>query len=135
VIVVLDTNVLVSGIINPHGPPGCVVDLLRAGELRLAVDERILAEYADVLRRHHLAPYFAGHDIEHIIEYLRGNSERVIATTRIADLPDANDAPFLEVAKAADAVLVTGNGRHYPAKKRRGATVETPAEFMKRFES
>ena len=82
-IIVLDTNVLVSGIINPHGPPGRIVDLLRAGELRLAVDDRILSEYTDVLRRPRLASYFAGQDVEHILEYLRGNSERLIATTHI----------------------------------------------------
>jgi len=134
VIIVLDTNVLVSGIINPHGPPGRIVDLLRTGELRLAVDDRILSEYADVLRRPRLAPYFAGQDIEHIIEYLYGNSERVIATIRFCGLPDENDAPFLEVAKTANLVLVTGNLKHYPAKKRNGVTVETPIEFMQRYE-
>ena len=108
--IVLDTNVLVSGIINPHGPPGRIVDLLRAGELRLAVDDRIL-------------------------EYLRGNSERLIATTRIAGLPDEHDAPFQELAKAAGTILVTGNLKHCPVRKRSGVTVESPAEFVQRFES
>ncbi len=134
-IVVLDTNVLVSGIINPHGPPGRIVDLLRAGELRLAVDDRILSEYADVLCRPRLAPYFAGQDVAHILEYLRCNSERLIATTRIAGLPDEHDAPFLELAKAAGAILVTGNLKHFPIRKRSGVTVESPAEFVRRFES
>jgi len=135
VIIVLDTNVLVSGIINPHGAPGRIVDLLRAGELRLAVDDRILAEYADVLRRAHLKRYFAGLDIDHIVEYLRGNSERVLAATRIAGLPDIHDAPFLETAKAAGVVLVTGNVRHLPAPKRLGVKVEAPAGFLRRFEA
>jgi len=135
VIVVLDTNVLVSGILNPHGPPGRIVDLLRTGKLRLAVDDRILSEHADVLHRPRLAPYFAGSDVEHILEYLRGNSERVIATARIAGLPDPHDAPFLETAKAAGTLLVTGHIKHFPARKRAGVTVETPAEFMKRFET
>lgn len=132
-IVVLDTNVLVSGIISPHGPPGRIVDLLRAGKLRLAVDDRILAEYADVLHRPRLAPYFAESDVEHILEYLRGNSERVIPTASIAGLPDPHDAPFLETAKAAGTALVTGNLKHFPSRVRSGVTVETPAEFMKRF--
>lgn len=134
-IIVLDTNVLVSGLMNPHGPPGRIVDFLRAGELRLAADDRILAEYADVLHRPRLAPYFAGSDIDHILEYLRGNSERVIATMRIAGLPDEYDAPFLEVAKASGAILVTGNMKHFPEEKRSSVTVETPTEFLHRFEA
>ena len=134
-IVVLDTNVLVSGIINPHGPPGRIVDLLRAGELRLAVDDRILSEYADVLRRPSLESYFAGQDVDHILGYLRYGSERFIATAHIAGLPDEYDAPFLEIANAAGAVLVTGNLKHFPIRKRSGVTVESPAEFIRRFES
>lgn len=134
-IIVLDTNVLVSGAINPHGPPGRIIDLLRAGELRLVADDRIISEYAEVVHRPGLAPYFADSDVEHIVEYLRSNSERVIATARIVGLPDEDDAPFLETAKVAGAVLVTGNLKHFPPKKRSGVIVESPATFLHRFES
>jgi len=133
-IVVLDTNVLVSGLINPRGNPGGIVDLLRAGELCLAADERILREYADVLRRPRLAPYFAGTEVKHILEYVQGNSERIVPTRRITGLPGSADAPFLEVALAADALLVTGNTKHFPARQRHGVRVESPAVFMSRFE-
>jgi predicted nucleic acid-binding protein len=109
--------------------------MLRAGELRLVVDDRILSEYVDVLQRPRLEPYFVGQDVTHILEYLRSNSERLIVTTRIAGLPDEHDAPFLELAKAAGTILVTGNLKHFPVQKRSGVTVETPAEFIKRFES
>ena len=87
------------------------------------------------LRRPRLEPYFAGQDVAHILEYFRYNSERLIATTHISGLPDENDAPFLEIAKAAGAILVTGNLKHFPIRKRSGATVESPAEFIQRFES
>jgi putative PIN family toxin of toxin-antitoxin system len=135
VIVVLDTNVLVSGIINPHGAPGRIVDLLRAGELCLAVDDRILSEYADLLRRPRLDPYFAGQDVAQILEYIRYNNERYIATTYIAGLPDQHDAPFLEIAQAAGVLLVTGHLKHFPIRKRSGVTVESPSEFIQRFKS
>jgi len=42
--IVLDTNVLISGMLNPSGPPGRIVDFLRTEVLQLAVDDRILAE-------------------------------------------------------------------------------------------
>ena len=48
---VLDTNVLVSGLLSPFGPPGRLVDALLARRLRLAFDDRIELEYREVLAR------------------------------------------------------------------------------------
>ena len=53
--VVLDTNVLVSGLLTPSGPCGQIVELVLDGVLDLCVDGRILDEYEDVLRRPKLA--------------------------------------------------------------------------------
>ena len=46
------------------------------------------------------------------------------------ELPDQDDLPFLEVAHAAEATLVTGNTRHYPPEERRGVTILDPASFL-----
>ena len=55
---VIDTNVLVSGLIRSDGPRGRIVDLMLAGLLSLVADDRILAEYRNVLRRDYLQSYF-----------------------------------------------------------------------------
>ena len=57
-IVVLDTNVLVSGLMSPGNPPGRIIDFLRAGDITLAIDDRILAEYCAVLARENFRNYF-----------------------------------------------------------------------------
>ncbi len=49
--IVLDTNVLVSGLLTPFGPTGEIVRMVSAGELILAIDARILSEYQEVLHR------------------------------------------------------------------------------------
>jgi len=77
-IVVIDSNVLVFGMINPHGPPGRLVDLLRSGVVRSAVDDRILAEYVDVLHSQRLSCYFASTDLAQIVDYLRYGSMHVL---------------------------------------------------------
>ena len=46
-----DTNVVVSGFLSPAGPPGRIVEWLRNGEVQAVVDDRIMAEYAEVLAR------------------------------------------------------------------------------------
>lgn len=57
---VIDTNVLVSGLLSPFGPPGRLVDALQTRRLQLAVDDRIEVEYRDVLARSRLALHPAG---------------------------------------------------------------------------
>ena len=47
----LDTNVLVSGLLSPFGPPGEIVRMVSSGAVVLCLDARIFAEYDDVLAR------------------------------------------------------------------------------------
>lgn len=49
--IVLDTNVLVAGLLSQKGPPGQIVDLITAGEIEIACDRRILDEYREVVAR------------------------------------------------------------------------------------
>jgi len=128
--IVLDTNVLVSGMINAAGPPGRIVDLIREGLVELVVDDRILAEYDEVLNRPKFHPYFDSHDVRDIIVFLEQNACYTVSTTQAVDLPDPDDAPFLEVALTAAVPHVTGNTSHYPAHYRRQVSIYTPAVFM-----
>jgi predicted nucleic acid-binding protein len=121
--VVLDTNVLVSSLLNSFGRPGRVLDLMLAGELSAAHDDRVLGEYREVLRRERFG--FSG--------FLETEGIKVNPPVLGAELPDPNDVPFLEVAHAAGAVLVTGNLRHYPAEERRNTKVLEPAAFLERW--
>ena len=50
-IVVVDTSVLVSGLLSAHGAPARVIDLLTTGDLKVAYDDRIAIEYRQVLAR------------------------------------------------------------------------------------
>jgi len=48
--IVLDTNVLVSGIIIPYGNPAKILNLILNGNLIINADARILTEYERVLK-------------------------------------------------------------------------------------
>jgi predicted nucleic acid-binding protein len=47
-----------------------------------------------------------------------------------AVLPDPDARMFLEVAAAAQALLVSGNLRHYPAEQRNTVVVLSPNAFL-----
>jgi putative PIN family toxin of toxin-antitoxin system len=127
--IVLDTNVLVSGLWSPFGPPGEIVRLVAAGALPLCLDERVLAEYQEVLAR----PWF-GFDprrVQSLLLQAEAMGEFVLASPLRERLPDPDDEAFLGVALAAHAdFLVTGNLRHFPARLRQGVAVVSPREFI-----
>lgn len=132
-VLVLDTNVLISGLLNPHGVPATILRMAVAGEVKLAYDARILAEYRDVVRR----PRFKL-DLrltEEILDALVAEGMRVTSTSPRVSLPDPDDEPFLEVAAAAgtSAVLVTGNVQHFPADARQGIEVMTPRQWLEHW--
>lgn len=132
--IVLDTNVLVSGIVSARSHPGRIIDWIRTVELAPAVDDRILAEYGEVLRRSHFRRYFSLHEAETMLDFLRHESEYVVCSENTPDLPDPGDAPFLETALALSIPLITGNLRHFPKEKRRGCTVLSPRQFTEHWE-
>lgn len=127
--IVLDTNVLVSGLLNPYGPPGRIVQMVAGGELTLCFDARILCEYREVLLRP--AFPFRPEQVDALLDQIRTAGEPTSARPLAQCLPDPDDEPFLEVAIAAGAeYLVTGNMRHYPAKCREGIRVVSPRKFL-----
>jgi putative PIN family toxin of toxin-antitoxin system len=129
--IVLDTNVLVSGLLSPHGAPGRVLDAVLAGTHVLLLDDRIRSEYAEVLGRRRFG--FASDDVAVLLRGLESRGESVTAPPLSLVLPDADDLPFLEVAAAGRADrLVTGNPRHFAAAARRlrPGTVVSPAQFL-----
>ncbi len=129
---VLDTNVLVSGLLNAHGFPGRLVDAVLAGALRITFDDRIEREYREVLSRPKFAISAALR--EAILLELKNQDAVFAAGGPARSLPDVDDLPFLEVAVfATDRVLVTGNVKHYPRSSREGTIVLSPAEAWKRL--
>ena len=130
---VLDTNVIVSGILNPHGYPGKLVDAVFSGLLRLTVDDRILVEYRQVLSR----PRFkiSPGQLDAVLALLM-RQDVVTPASAGVNLPDPDDVPFLECAKfATDGVLVTGNPKHYPRAAHYGVMIVTPAHAWHRLVS
>lgn len=129
-LIVLDTNVIVSALINPYGVPGSILSLMIDEKLTLCYDARILLEYEEVLCR----PKFR-FDSEHVLVLLsviRENGQAVIASAAlIASVTDRDDQPFAQVAKASNAsYLITGNSGHFP--NRIGDTkVVSPSVFIK----
>ena len=125
---VLDTNVIVSGILSEQGPPGWIVDLVAAGELAAVYDARILAEYRDVLTRSRLN--LNATRVQLLLDIIQNSGIPVTPMPWQAPLPDPADEAFIACAKMAVAPLATGNLRHYPEHLRFDVIVLTPRQFL-----
>ena len=128
-LVVLDTNVIVSAGISPVGPPAKIVaDLVLRGMIHAVTSPRVVAEYREVVRRakfhrYGLPPLW--------LEYLIEESMRLPDFgSWLYMCPDPKDAPFIALAHAAGAWLVTGNLKHFPEEIRNGVTVVSPAYYL-----
>ena len=112
-LIVLDTNVLVSAVLSPAGRPAWIVGQVLAGNFKLCCDHRIVEEYRSVLLRpkFKLNPVF----VDAFLDGLTAEAIFVIPSPIAEEFIDESDKKFLEVARFCQAKLVTGNLKHFPA--------------------
>jgi uncharacterized protein len=128
VLIVVDTNVIVSALLNPFGKPASVLSLILDEKVAIGLDPRILEEYQEVLCR----PRFGFKESEStaLVNYLEEIAVNVIAVPSGLKLKDPDDLAFVEVTLASEAkFLVTGNLKHFPVHIGHARTVN-PAQFM-----
>jgi len=122
---VIDTNVLVSGLITAHGYPAKIINAFKEKQFILFYSSEILIEYHDVLYRDRLG--FNSRDVDILLDAISLNGVSIVIDASNISLPDEDDRCFYDTAKNSGAYLVTGNIKHYPDDSQ----VITPAEFVK----
>jgi putative PIN family toxin of toxin-antitoxin system len=110
---VVDTNVLVSGLLSPSGNEALIILAAHQGLVRPCLSEAILQEYATVLARPKFS--FPPDEIAALIAMLRRNGELFHPEASSVASPDPGDTKFLQCAYAAHAdFIITGNKRDFP---------------------
>ncbi len=129
--VVLDTNVLLSAMISPHGPPDMIYRAWCAGGFEVVTS----TEQLDELRRASRYPKFKTVLQPHRVGTMVNNLQRAIVLHHLPEgieADDPDDSFLLAMAHASDAdYLVTGD--HRAGLIRRGsvgrARIVTPSAF------
>ena len=127
--VVLDTNVIVSGIIKPDGSPAKLLNMVINGTLTINADTRILSEYGRVLN----SPKFSFPKtlITHLLHYISSESKLVIPDPFLFPVKDPSDLPFIEIAVQEDIPLITGNIKHFEDIE--NIRLYSPTKFLEKF--
>jgi putative PIN family toxin of toxin-antitoxin system len=132
--VVVDTNVLVSGLLWP-GPPATFLDAASRRVFHLLTSDELLAELEEVLSRSHLESRLRarGWTVAEVMA-----KQRVLATLVTpaeipapTDLRDLKDLPVLRCAVGGAAqTIVTGDKDLLTLKEFQGVVIVTPRMFL-----
>jgi putative PIN family toxin of toxin-antitoxin system len=130
--IVLDTNVLMSGIFFA-GPPASILGVWAEGRLELMVTVGILAEYQRVGRR--LSRQYPSVDVNPVLDLVIRES-RIVEPFPVAEdvCDDREDLKFLACAISGHATcVVSGDRALLRASGYEGIEVVTPRDFLTRF--
>ncbi len=132
--VIVDTNIIVSGLISPAGPPGKIVDALLQGFLVPVMSSATLAELEAVLMRPRLRTLFerAGVEVAEFLTEFRELAEIIDPTPVDISVRDENDRIFLDLAATRPPVefLITGD-RDFDRRHYADVPVISPALFVR----
>lgn len=129
---VLDTNVFVSGLINPKGKPADILRALRSKQFTLVSSPPINEEVIEVLSRPYIRDrYGLGDSIFDVSFILWEVAELVIDPPGVRVCSDPDDDKFLAAAVGGRAeYLVTGDvGDLLDLHKYKDVTIVSPREF------
>ena len=132
--VVLDTNVIISGL-NFPGNERTVLDLSRRGRIDVYLSSFILREVANVLSRKFS---WEGEQVTQALAMLSNAATILEPPQLIAAIEDHEaDNRILDCVVAASAeYLVTGDRRHLlPLVEYGGASIVNAPQFLSRFEA
>lgn len=126
--VVLDTNIVVSALLQPLGPSARILVLALSDALQFFVSGAIYDEYEDVLRRPRLK--LSESTILETLAAIRRQGHWMKSPTSVKVCPDPDDDIFVACAAAAKAdYIVTGNIKDFPARWQTTVIV-TPRQFL-----
>lgn len=130
--IVLDTNVLISGIFF-SGPPSIIIQAWRNSKIKIILSKEILEEYQRVAEE--LSSKFSAVDIDRIIELLTIYGE-VFETKDISVsvCEDPDDNKFIECAIASSSKLIVSGDKHLlNITGYQGISVLKPKDFIDNY--
>lgn len=134
--VVLDTNVLVSGIIA-SGYSASIVDAARREEIQLVTSPHLIEEFSEVIARRHIARKYpkAAEEAESLLDFIRAFAKLTAGIPEEQTIsPDRDDDYVLACALEEKAdCIVSGDPHLLNLKTYKGIPIFTPREFVEKF--
>jgi len=131
--VVLDTNVLVSGLIM-LGKPRELLSIIARREATLVLSKEILNEFTKVMRRNKLTEYVTEEQVERFIENIERIAEFVELESHLEVVNDPKDDIVINTAIDGRADLIVSGDHHLLSLKEfRGIKIASVDEAVRKL--
>lgn len=133
--VILDTNIVVSALIQKSFPYLILHDLYIDRKIQLCISQDLLAEYFDVLKREKFArfPDFIQR-ANWVLNDIQKNGSMFHPQEKLDVIKDADDNMLLELAVASSAdYLVTGNTNDFTMAVYKKTKIVSPKEYWELY--
>jgi len=134
---VIDTNVVVSSLIQKSFPYKIMTELFIENKIELCVSEALMKEYYDVLLRPKFMVYYDfSVRAKSLLADIEAKATKFIPLISLDLLSDKDDNKILELADvcAAD-YIITGNINDFTFSTYKSTQIVTPKEFWLLFEA
>lgn len=133
--IVIDTNVVVSSIIQRSYPYYIVYELFVADKFQWCISEQLFAEYYEVLARPKFSKF---HDFFHRAELLLADIDRKAQhyspSIKLDLISDKDDNMILELADVCMAdFVITGNSTDFTFPTYKQTQIVTPKEYWEHY--
>lgn len=126
--IVIDTNVFVSALLSSDNKSFYILEKVIDGTYTLCYNEEIIDEYKTVLSRKKFN--IEKTKISYLISFIRLKGIYILEYKKsYISFPDESDRVFYDIAMQSDAILITGNTKHFPKHKH----IITVATFYNRY--
>jgi len=129
--IVIDTNVIVSSLIQRSYPYKIIYELFIDDKFVLCVSEELMAEYYQVLSRPKFArfPDFFG-KAENLLADIETKAQKFVLSTKLDLILDKDDNMILELADECKAdFIVTGNTNDFTFSEYKQTKIVSPKEY------
>lgn len=132
--VIVDTNILVSGLISQSGAPAKILDAILKGHIIPIMSPATFAELDEVLHRPQLQQYFRRAELSpyQLLQHLELLAQIIKPRTSRTPIRDDKDRPFLELAatRPAPDFIITGD-KDFEENRYEGVPVISASLFVK----
>ncbi len=134
--IVIDTNVIVSALIQRSFPYHIINGLFIENKIQLCVSDELLAEYFEVLARPKFSKF---HDFliraEALLVEIEAKATKYAPTIKLDLIPDADDNMILELADECLAdFVITGNSNDFTFPIYKNTKIVSPKEYWDSYQ-
>jgi putative PIN family toxin of toxin-antitoxin system len=133
--IVIDTNVIVSSLIQRSYPYKIIYELFVDDKFLLCVSEELMSEYYEVLSRPKFAkfPDFFG-KAESLLADIETKAKKFVPTVKLDLISDKDDNMILELADECLAdFIITGNTNDFTFSAYKQTKIVSPKEYWENY--